>query len=88
MKKISMLQIHSLRKQRNSHIVERLRNGDSLSSFNSQASWFPPRPLVDKDRDALQRLYGKSSDLAAPAAKSHNEPEGQTAELIELAKNN
>lgn len=86
MKKICRLKIHSLRKERNEHIVERLKNGDSLSSFNSQASWFPPRPLVQKDLIALKRLYGDVKSASISAHQSSTDIDVQTGDIIDLQK--
>ena len=51
----------SLRNLRNGDLLRRMRNGESLTSFNSQSSWYPPRPLIEKDESAINRLYGKLS---------------------------
>ena len=49
----------NLRKERNSDVIRRMKNGDQLSSFNSYSSWFPPRPIIEKDAQAVKELYGK-----------------------------
>jgi hypothetical protein len=49
----------NLRKERNSDVIRRMKNGDQLSSFNSYSSWFPPRPIIEKDAKAVKELYGK-----------------------------
>ncbi|MBC61830.1 MAG: hypothetical protein CMP11_05175 [Zetaproteobacteria bacterium] len=53
----------SVRKVMNEDLINRMKKGESLSSFNSLSSWFPPRPLVKKDNDAVVRLYGKKKNL-------------------------
>jgi hypothetical protein len=58
MKKVTEFKCRSLRKERNADLLRRMRNGDQLASFNSHASWFPPRPIIQKDITALQELYG------------------------------
>ncbi|MFY7927376.1 MAG: hypothetical protein ACOVS5_00765 [Oligoflexus sp.] len=58
MKKVTELRSKSLRRERNSDLIRRMRNGDQLSSFNSYSSWFPPRPIIEKDQNALEKLYG------------------------------
>ncbi len=58
MKKATEFKNRSLRRDRNAEVVRRMRNGDQLSSFNSYASWYPPRPTIEKDRGALEKLYG------------------------------
>ena len=45
------------RTARNRDIIRRMRNGDPLTSFDSRSSWFPPRPILEKDKDAMARLY-------------------------------
>jgi hypothetical protein len=45
------------RKQHNLELIRRMRSGDSLCSYNSTDSWFPPRPMVKKDKDAMAKLY-------------------------------
>jgi len=49
------------RQKRNKDIVERMRNGDQLSSFKAESSWFPPRSIIKKDEKALQFLYDKKA---------------------------
>ena len=46
------------RRKRNKDIVERMKKGDSLSSFTNMGSHFPPRPIIDKDKEAIKKLYG------------------------------
>ncbi|WP_141734965.1 hypothetical protein [Oligoflexus tunisiensis] len=58
MKKVTEIKSRNLRKERNADILRRMRNGEQLASFNSYASWFPPRPIIQKDMHALQELYG------------------------------
>ncbi len=62
MKKVTELRSRNLRQDRNSELVRRMRNGDSLTSFNSQSSWFPPRPTIEKDPNAIHQLYGRASN--------------------------
>lgn len=69
MKKVTELRSRNLRTDRNSELVRRMRTGEQLTSFNSQSSWFPPRPIIEKDQGAIHKLYGKAAtalqDLAA-----------------------
>jgi len=56
-----MEETKTLRQKRKSHnedIVKRMREGDSLSSFSTEKSWFPDRPTIKKDKEAIERLYG------------------------------
>lgn len=52
--------IVSIRHERNSDLIRRMKNGESLTSYDSSASWFPPRPTIQKDEKAQKRLYGDS----------------------------
>ncbi len=58
MKKVSEYKSRNLRRERNFDLVRRMRGGESLSSFNAYSSWYPPRPVIEKDSEALHRLYG------------------------------
>lgn len=46
-----------IRKQHNGDLIRRMRNGDSLNAVDSKASWFPPRPTIEKDKREMARLY-------------------------------
>merc|ERR1712176_732278 len=58
MTKTTLGKVQGLRKERNSDVIRRMKNGDQLSSFNSYSSWFPPRPIIEKDSSAVKDLYG------------------------------
>jgi hypothetical protein len=45
------------RKKHNQELIRRMRNGDSLKSFDNIASWYPPRPVIKKDPKAIEMLY-------------------------------
>jgi hypothetical protein len=47
-----------IRRQHNDDVLKRMRNGESLSRMDSRSTWFPPRPSIAKDPDAMKRLYG------------------------------
>ncbi len=49
-----------LRKKRNQELIKRMREGDALRTVDSFSSWFPPRPIVKKDAEALAKLYPKA----------------------------
>ena len=57
------MELHRLQKEQNKRrvmnqdVIYRMRKGESLSSYNSFSSWFPPRPLVKKDKEAVTKLY-------------------------------
>lgn len=46
------------RTEHNRDLIRRMRNGEPLTSFDSHASWFPPRPTIEKNQEALVQLYG------------------------------
>ncbi len=45
------------RRQHNTDLIHRMRQGESLRQFDKEMSWFPPRPLIAKDRNAITNLY-------------------------------
>ena len=56
--KSSKSKIKNLRRERNAEVLRKLKNGDYLSSFNSYASWYPPRPIIEKSQEDINKLYG------------------------------
>jgi hypothetical protein len=60
----------NLRKERNEDVLDRLKKGDALSSFDSYASWYPPRPIIKKDPKALGKLYGSKPINDMPVQKA------------------
>ena len=57
------------RKQHNYDLIRRMRNGDALYSFDSQQSWYPPRPIVKKDKSEMSRLYEDAEQTASAQQK-------------------
>jgi hypothetical protein len=55
-----------LRRQHNLDLIRRMRNGEPLNSIDSKASWYPPRPMIEKDRQEMARLYGNAISTVAP----------------------
>ena len=45
------------RKKKNEDLIKRMKAGETLSSFNAQASWFPPRPDIKKDAKIIKELF-------------------------------
>jgi hypothetical protein len=60
MKEIKMNQ--DTRKRHNEQLIRRMKSGEPLWSYDSKASWFPPRPMIEKDPEAIKRLYAEGSD--------------------------
>lgn len=48
------------RKRHNEQLIRRMKSGEPLWSYDSKASWFPPRPMIEKDPEAIKRLYASS----------------------------
>ncbi|MEY4630503.1 MAG: hypothetical protein RIQ81_623 [Pseudomonadota bacterium] len=48
------------RQDHNRQLLEKMASGQPLWAFDSNASWFPPRPLVQKDPKAIEKLYGSA----------------------------
>jgi hypothetical protein len=68
MKRISRT-LKEIRLEHNRDVLQRLKSGDSLQSFDSIASWFPARPVIQKDATAITKLYGqKAQDLSSITA--------------------
>lgn len=63
-----------IRKKHNSDILNKMKGGDPLTSFNSMDSWFPPRPKIEKDKELMGKLYSdspkKSSTIPSKPAKA------------------
>lgn len=57
-----------LRRERNAELLRRMNTGESLSSFNSFSSWYPPRPIIEKNDEAIEKLYGNVARLVAKTA--------------------
>jgi hypothetical protein len=54
------------RKKHNEQLIRRMKSGEPLWSYDSKASWFPPRPIIEKDPEAIKRLY--QDGVSAPAS--------------------
>ena len=63
MKLLTFEQKEQKRRLHNQEILMRMQQGDSLNCFDSQASSFPPRPIVKKDWTGMRKLYGRRSLL-------------------------
>ena len=90
MKIISLNKSKNLRKSRNQEILWRMDNGESLTTYSSHESWFPPRAVVAKDSAAVRRLYGSSPDPrltnASNKAKAQQEFGGGEELPLKLAQ--
>ena len=59
------------RMQHNTEVLGKFNRGESLSSFSSHSSWFPPRPIVKKDKGAVRKLY---SNVPPVSTSARSEP--------------
>lgn len=46
----------------NQGVLERFKRGETLSLLPPSATWFPPRPIIEKDKDAIKELYSDKRD--------------------------
>lgn len=80
MKDVSVKNAYQIRRQHNSELIRKMRNGESLTSFDSKASWYPPRPVIEKDKREMARLYdpsmspGEFHRAGGPASPSDDSP--------------
>jgi len=51
-----------IRKRENRELIRRMRCGEQLWSFDSQASFYPPRPLTKKDPELVKKLFGTQAN--------------------------
>ena len=54
-----------MRKKHNGDLIKRMNDGDSLKSFDSMSSWFPPRPVIKKDVKVMAKLYKEKEEEAS-----------------------
>lgn len=47
------------RKRENDALLKRMRRGEDWIWLSREASAFPPRPTIEKDKAAIARLYGE-----------------------------
>jgi hypothetical protein len=46
-------------KTHNKDLIERMKKGESLLKYDTGASWYPVRPVIKKDVNAIKKLYDK-----------------------------
>jgi hypothetical protein len=64
--------LDQIRKERNLEILRKMKAGESLSSFDSHSSWFPNRPKIEKDPNAIKVLYGTNEIKEASPSNGPN----------------
>ena len=77
--------IRNLRTLHNIELIRRMRDGDPLKSFDSRASWFPPRPVIAKDSAAISNLYG-SQKRKPRVARVEEDHAGSQAVVISFQR--
>ena len=83
MKNVDLKQIGRIRKKHNTDLLRRMQTGDSLVSFDNSASWFPPRPLVRKDKEAIKRLYSLSGDISSDIDSEEKESDSHPFRIVQ-----
>jgi hypothetical protein len=81
MKRDEPTNIQTMRTRHNIDLIRRMRDGEPLKSFDSRASWFPPRPVIEKDSRAVSSLYGAQARKTR-VAKVQDEHDGSQAKII------
>ena len=51
------------RRQHNTDLIRRMRNGEPLNTIDSKSSWYPPRPTIKKDAGEMARVYGAPLEI-------------------------
>jgi len=46
------------RAMENAAVIARMKTGESSSVIDRQATWWPPRQMIAKDKEAIKRVYG------------------------------
>lgn len=50
------------RAEKNRDLIERMKAGENLALYDPADTFFPPRPLVEKNKDAIRRLYSNGGE--------------------------
>lgn len=51
------------RKKENKYLIEKMMRGESFNTVSTASTWFPPRPIIEKDKEAMGRLYNLKNKL-------------------------
>ena len=46
-----------MRKKENARVLLLMKQGHGLSKMPVEATWYPDRPIIEKDKEAIKRLY-------------------------------
>ncbi len=77
-----------LRKRRNRELLKRMHNGEVLCSYDSTDSWFPPRPIIKKDKKEMARLYNggvKKDEVACREKKTQSKSSEKIVQLSDFS---
>ena len=74
--------IKEIRVEHNRELIQRMNSGDNMQSFDSFSSWFPPRPVIQKDLSIVKKLYSKT---AADTATKTPENLEQVVAIVKTA---
>lgn len=77
-----------LRRQHNQELIRRMRNGESLTAFDSKASWYPPRPIIEKDKVAIEKLYHDNSKFARQTPDRSTQPSKHAFSTMSVVRRN
>jgi hypothetical protein len=48
------------REQRNKELIKRMSDPeDCMTQFSKEQSWYPERPIIEKDESGMRKLYGE-----------------------------
>jgi hypothetical protein len=50
------------RKKRNEELIDRMRAGESLHLYKASDTFFPPRPLIKKDKKLIKILFEENHE--------------------------
>jgi len=56
--------IKNERAKRNKSLLQRIKDGDSGALIPPSATFFPPRPIIQKDDQAIQEIYGTPAPIS------------------------
>lgn len=51
------------RKKHNDRLIEMWKNGEPMAAITAQDTWFPPRPIIKKCKEALRILVTEPNTI-------------------------
>jgi hypothetical protein len=52
--------IRQRREKENRDLIERMKRGEPLNRLPPEATWFPPRPSIAKNKKDIERVYSST----------------------------